>query len=175
MAIFSCLCKSLQQIWWNFKQCVQTFFFIWQIVPETNERSIQNENSNVRLLYFMSFRLLLKGMYAYFQVNLQAKMAMHDPKWYPWNRYLINKSVYFGSNIPKCCQAVEMRKLLLYINFAWWVSVCLYPINVKTAEPVRARFCVGPHVAPGKVYEWSKFKKFDSIKIRFPLNFWKFW
>jgi len=68
----------------------------------------------------------------------------------------------------------------LYINLARKIyfaclSVCLYPINVKTAEPIGPKFCVGPHVAPGKVYKWSKFEKFASIKIRFSLNFWKFW
>ena len=52
-----------------------------------------------------------------------------------------------------------------------WVSVCLYPINVKTAEPIRSKFCVGPHVAPGQVYEWSKFQIFVYIKIRLSLIF----
>ena len=37
------------------------------------------------------------------------------------------------------------------------LSVCLCPINVKTAEPIGPKFFVGPHVTPGKVYEWSKF------------------
>ena len=32
--------------------------------------------------------------------------------------------------------------------------VCFYPINVKTAEPIKPKFCVGPHVTPKKVYEW---------------------
>ena len=62
----------------------------------------------------------------------------------------------------------------LYINLAC-LFVCLYPINVKTAEPIRPKFCVEPHVAPGKVYEWLKLQIFVSIKIRFSLNFWKFW
>ena len=48
--------------------------------------------------------------------------------------------------------------------------VCLYPINVKTTEPIGPKFCVGPHVTPGKVYEWSKSKNlciqvFYSCKI----------
>ena len=51
-----------------------------------------------------------------------------------------------------------------------WMSVCLYPINVKTAEPIRPKFFVGPHMTPGLVYEWSKFQKFVSNKIRFSLN-----
>ena len=52
----------------------------------------------------------------------------------------------------------------LYINLAW-LSVCLYPINVKTAEPIGSKFFVGHHVTTGKVYEWSKFQIFVSIKI----------
>ena len=62
----------------------------------------------------------------------------------------------------------------LYINLAC-LSVCLYPINVKTAEPIGPKFFVGPHGAPGKVYKWSKFQIFVSIKIRSSVNFWKFW
>ena len=40
----------------------------------------------------------------------------------------------------------------LYINLAC-LFVCLYPINVKTAEPIGPKFVVGPQGAPGKVYE----------------------
>ena len=40
------------------------------------------------------------------------------------------------------------------------LSGCLYPINVKTAKPIGLKFCVGPHLTLGKVYEWSKFQKF---------------
>ena len=34
-----------------------------------------------------------------------------------------------------------------------YLSVCLYPINVKTAEPIGPKFFVGHHVTTGKVYE----------------------
>ena len=30
--------------------------------------------------------------------------------------------------------------------------VCLYPINIKTAEPIGPKFCVGPHMTSGEVY-----------------------
>ena len=33
------------------------------------------------------------------------------------------------------------------------MSVCLYPINVKTAEPIGPKFFVGHLGTPGKVYE----------------------
>ena len=51
------------------------------------------------------------------------------------------------------------------------LSVCLSPINVKTAEPIWTKFRVGHHVTPGKVYGWSKFQIFASNKIWLSLNF----
>ena len=54
------------------------------------------------------------------------------------------------------------------------LSVCLYPINVKTAEPIGPNFFVGHLGTPGKVYESSKFQIFVSIKIRSSLNFKNF-
>ena len=40
----------------------------------------------------------------------------------------------------------------LHINLAC-LSVCLYPINVKTADPIVPKFFMGHHVTTGKVYE----------------------
>ena len=54
------------------------------------------------------------------------------------------------------------------------LSVCLfvrlYPINVKTAEPIGAKFRTGPHITPGKITGRSKLQKllskiFDFCKI----------
>ena len=45
-------------------------------------------------------------------------------------------------------------------------------MNVKTAEPIGTKFCVGNHVTPGKViYEWSKFLKFVFKTFLFLSNF----
>ena len=52
-----------------------------------------------------------------------------------------------------------------------YLSVCLYPINVKTAEPIGPIFFVGHLGTPGKVYEWLNFQKFAPTK----LVSWKFW
>ena len=57
------------------------------------------------------------------------------------------------------------------------LSIRLYPINVKTAEPIGPKFCVAPPGTPGKVYELSKskiivfkicvfVKNFKNFKIR---------
>jgi len=50
-------------------------------------------------------------------------------------------------------------KAWIYIYFAFLfvcLSVRLYPINVKTAEPIGPKFCVVPHMqmSPGMVYRW---------------------
>ena len=39
--------------------------------------------------------------------------------------------------------------------YKFGLSVCLYPINVKTAEPIGPKFFVGHLGTPGKVYELS--------------------
>ena len=63
---------------------------------------------------------------------------------YIWEKYFFYKSNWEGSTLISN----------LYINLAWvsvclfWcLSVCLYPINVKTAEPIGPKFFVG-HLGP---------------------------
>ena len=53
-----------------------------------------------------------------------------------------------------------------------FLSVCFYPINVKTVKPIRPKFFVRPCVTPGKVYGWSNFHKIAYTKFDFQ-NFWK--
>ena len=50
------------------------------------------------------------------------------------------------------------------------LSVCVYPNNVKTAEPIGTKFCVGNQLTPGKVYEWSKFLKICFENTQFILE-----
>ena len=62
---------------------------------------------------------------------------------------------YVSEILPKkTCPKVIFRKSTLhylYINLAC-LSVRLYPINVKTAQPIGPKFFVGHHETPGKVY-----------------------
>ena len=56
------------------------------------------------------------------------------------------------------------------------LSICLlicfvYPINVKTAEPIGSKFCGGHQLNLWKVYRGSKFQKLASNKIQSLLNF----
>ena len=63
-------------------------------------------------------------------------------------------------------------RLIIYIYTFAWVSgclfVCLCPINVRTAKPIGPKFCVGPHMTPGKIYGKSKFRK--STKFLFKIR-----
>ena len=40
-------------------------------------------------------------------------------------------------------------------------------MNVKTAETIGPKFCVGPHSTPGKVNGWSKLQKIVSKSFLF--------
>ena len=78
-----------------------------------------------------------------------------------WNVF-INEMFYLWN--------VLFMKCPLYIFFA--LSVCLfvfflYPIDVKTTEPIWPNFFVGPRVTQGKVHGWSNFHKFASNKVCF--------
>ena len=46
--------------------------------------------------------------------------------------------------------------------------ICLlYPINIKTAEPIGPKFCVGPHVAREKFMKDQNLKNLPSSKLDF--------
>ena len=61
-----------------------------------------------------------------------------------------------------------MKICEIYI-YTLFVCICLFVSDKRRngwADRVQMYF-VGPHVTPGKVYWWSNFQKFASIKIRF--------
>ena len=59
-----------------------------------------------------------------------------------------------------------MTYIFLYILLVC-LFVCLCPINVKKAESIGPKFCVGHHMTRGKVYGLSKFqqKKYKICKL----------
>ena len=85
--------------------------------------------------------------------------------------------MYFSNQCPVLLQDnllthQPIKKLLWNktSKYKFSLSVCLFvsnKINVKTAKPIGPKFFVGSRVTPGKVYGWSNFQKFASIKIRF--------
>ena len=58
----------------------------------------------------------------------------------------------------QCDPKKSLFVIYVYTLLVFLFVVGLYPINVKTAVPIRHKLCVGPHVAPGKVYGQSDFK-----------------
>ena len=73
-----------------------------------------------------------------------SKMRLHLYKIYCLFPYLYNKTLCSYLYINLACLSVWVFGCL---------SVCLYPINVKTAELIGFKFFVGYHVTTGKVYE----------------------
>ena len=75
---------------------------------------------------------------------------------YFWKEGIINMNMF--KIITKYLSfGKHLWQAYLYINLACLsvlVSVCLYPINVKTVEPIGPKFFVEHHVTTGKVYEW---------------------
>ena len=73
-----------------------------------------------------------------------------------------------GREAPyKACIYILCLSFLVFVCF----FVCFFPINVKTAELIGPKCCVGPYVTPGKVYEWLNFKNL-CLKVFF-VKFWK--
>ena len=68
-----------------------------------------------------------------------------------------NNIFEFGSGVLRFTDYRKTDKPTSKSNlFILCLSVCsfvyLYPLNVKTAKSIRPKFCVGPHLTPGKVY-----------------------
>ena len=74
----------------------------------------------------------------------------------------------FNSQMNITCRIILSNQLLWYnidiYKFSLsgclgvWVFVCLFVSNKRQHSWTNwVKFCVGPHVTPGKVYEWPKF------------------
>ena len=55
------------------------------------------------------------------------------------------------------CTQNSIKYLFLYT-----LLVFLYPINVKTAERIGLKFCMGPHAISGNVVDAKNKKKFEN-------------
>ena len=82
-------------------------------------------------------------------------------------------SLYVGLFL--CSQWTSIYKFGLSVCLGVWVFVCLFVFNKRQNGWTDRKLFVGHLGTPGKVYEWSKFQIFVSIKIRSALNFLKFW
>ena len=133
----------------------------------TNQKSkyISNYNLKNRLIY--KFWILIYSIdhdyvflwKVYTKQTIQAQIKV------------FHKTTLFGELVAGAHIVWFLHDTPVKSIYKFGLSVCLYPINVKMAEPIGPKFLVGHHVTTGKVYESSKFQKFVSIKIRSSLNF----
>ena len=76
---------------------------------------------------------------------------------------MIIKEKVYRNSIYKLCSSVFLFICLF---------VCLYPINIQTAEPIGPNFFVVPHMIPGKVYGWLEFKQIDKKSQQLKVKDW---
>ena len=70
--------------------------------------------------------------------------------------FILNLIVLKSSSLKH--DIIPLQKMMTSIyTLLVWVSVCLYPINVKTAEPIGPKICNPSRNPCGKVTEWPKF------------------
>ena len=70
---------------------------------------------------------------------------------------IMNNFIFKFGRQNKTSNPLQIHRLQViissYFKYKFGLSVCLYPINVKTAEPIGPKFFVGHLGPPGKVYE----------------------
>ena len=62
------------------------------------------------------------------------------------------------------CALGEKNSYDIFLSSIYILSVRLYALNVKTAEPIGPKFCGGLHMSFGKVYGTSKFEEKSFFK-----------
>ena len=88
----------------------------------------------------------------------QIKFKMEGWRKAPWKPSDKIKE-YHGWKIFNIIWKVLQKSFLFIVSIIYkfglsvCLSVCLYSINVKTAEPIGPKIFVGSSVTPGKVYE----------------------
>ena len=88
--------------------------------------------------------------FAFYKLNKNYRdfvyFKLHDRfKTWDWEVFFLKRL----NRKPKRCHVFKITSI-----YKFGLSVCLYPINFKTAEPIGPKFFVGHHVTTGKIYEW---------------------
>jgi len=130
--------------------------------------------STVQWIYYLFNCTVRYIMYStvqwiFYQFNCTVRYIMYSTvQWifYLFNcrvRYIMYSTVQWIFYLFNCIVAISSVQLLSgYITYStvqrisiykFGLSVVLYPINVKTADPIGPKFFVGHLQTPGKVYE----------------------
>jgi len=111
---------------------------------DTQEYFLYQKLNFFRILHFIFLKLIL------------------NPSLRLWfRRFPLKAQCFYTSNNPEspktamggggCIQSIY--KFGFSVCLSVWVSVCLSPINFKTAELIGPKFFVRHHVTTGKIYE----------------------
>ena len=73
----------------------------------------------------------------------------------------------FTINLEDVREAPYKASNLYILCLSGGLFVCLYPINVKTVEPIKLKIVETTHVTPGKVYGCSELQKFVAKSFDF--------
>ena len=82
---------------------------------------------------------------------------------WPWHA----DSIYWVYVIPKEFYSFFTNFFIYMFTLFVWSSVRFYPINVKTAEPIGPKFCVGPQWAQERFMKDKNFKFLSPPKFDF--------
>ena len=117
------------------------------------------KDSNLELIYFSG--LNIKTVLIWFNNNQNQKYFFRfDMVWEKQSIYIYSLG---SGEVPHIiwARSVQPFWLLLDTNIhclSVCLFVCLYPINAKTAEPIRPKFFVGPNMGHVRNdYKWLKF------------------
>ena len=82
------------------------------------------------------------------------------------NRYRVDiKDFHISLVATKFTIPIRSQSIYtLLVRLSVCLSVCIHN-NVKTADPIGPKFCVGPQMTPGKVFGCSKLQKIVYISF----------
>ena len=116
----------------------------------------------IEIKHFPFFLKRTDWNYSNFKVYAHFKLKIFSLIWQIFNHFFIFESapsielfktypklVFFGFLFPKTNVYFNFHTFILHL-YTYFASlfVCLYPINVKTAEPIWPYFFVGLHMSP---------------------------
>ena len=105
---------------------------------------------NPSLLRFQDPTQLICGFYSLQCFNCFRCLLLYS-------RYKFSCKQNYKNIYTRCFRNNNQRKLIMPSVYKFGLSVCLfvclYSINVRTAEPIGPKFFVGHHVTTKKVYE----------------------
>ena len=100
--------------------------------------------------------LLVTYLITYYIICVCLHCTLSYVSWTTLSNNLSLKVVFLFQSFMVITVPIKLTQSIYILCSSICLFVHLYPSNVKTAEPIGPKFCVGPHMTPGKVYGYSK-------------------